>query len=213
MSDRPVPVDQPSAPADGEPANPAASPLGDGDFAELYLEHYSRLVRALIIAGSDPLTAQDLAQEAFARTFARWRRVRDGPNPAGYVHTTAFRLLHHRRPITETPVALDDTSLPAVPPVDHAALTAAAVRGALAGMAPRQRACVALCLYLGHSTGETAELLGISPSTVRVQLHRARQRLRAAAVDDRDSHPIVGNRRTALSSQPDPRTHTFNLRT
>jgi RNA polymerase sigma factor (sigma-70 family) len=153
------------------------------DFAELYLRHYSRLVRALIIAGADPHTAQDLAQEAFARTFQRWRRVRAGPNPPGYLHTIAFRLWRHRRPFTET--TLDDAVLPAVPGVEETALNAELVRQALADMAPRQRACVALCMYLGHSSEETAELLGISPSTVRVQLHRARQKLRltAAAAD------------------------------
>jgi DNA-directed RNA polymerase specialized sigma24 family protein len=112
----------------------------------------------------------------------RWRRLRTGANPAGYVHTVAFRLLHRRRPVAETP--LDDTFLPPVPPVDEAALAVETVRNALANMAPRQRACVALYVYLGHSADETAELLGISPSTVRVQLHRAHQTLRSAAGDD-----------------------------
>jgi RNA polymerase sigma-70 factor, ECF subfamily len=178
-SDKPEP-DRTGAPAKGQDS--AEPPSGGGDFAELYLKHYSRLVRALIIAGSDPVTAQDLAQEAFARTFQRWRRVRTGANPAGYVHTIAFRLLNRRRRLSETP--LEDTSLPPVPPVDEAALAAETVRNALAHMPPRQRACVALHVYLGHSADETAELLGISPSTVRVQLHRARQRLRSAAGDD-----------------------------
>jgi len=157
---------------------------GDGDFVELYLAHYSRLVRALIIAGSDPLSAQDVAQEAFARTWQRWRRIRTGSNPAGYIYTVAFRLLYDRRPMTEVLLDPDDTSLPPVPPADDAVLSADAVRDALATMAPRQRACVALCSYLGHSVDETAQLLGISPSTVRVQLHRARMRLRPAAGDD-----------------------------
>jgi RNA polymerase sigma-70 factor (ECF subfamily) len=159
----------------------AHSANNDGDFVELYLEHYSRLVRALTIAGADRFTAQDLTQEAFARTFQRWRRVRAGPNPAGYLYTVAFRLLRRRRPFTETP--LDDADLPGVPPLEEAVLNVAIVRQALAEMAPRQRACVALCLYLGRSTAEAAELLGVSPSTVRVQLHRARQRLRMTAGD------------------------------
>jgi RNA polymerase sigma factor (sigma-70 family) len=165
-------------PASDSPAegSDVARPAGDGgDFAELYLEHYSRLVRALIIAGADPATAQDLAQETFARTFQRWGRVRAGSNPPGYLHTIAFRLLRRRRRFTETP--LDDAYLPGVPGVEEAALNVEIVRQVLANMAPRQRACVALCVYLDYSTEETAGLLGLSPSTVRVQLHRARQKL------------------------------------
>ena len=63
------------------------------DFVECYLMHYRRLVRALRLGGADPATAEDLAQEAFARALARWRRVRKGANPPGYVYRTGFRLL------------------------------------------------------------------------------------------------------------------------
>jgi RNA polymerase sigma factor (sigma-70 family) len=166
----------------------------DGDFAELYLAHYSRLVRALIIAGADSATAQDLTQEAFARTFQRWRRVRAGPNPPGYLHTIAFRLLRRRRAFTET--RLDDAALPGVPGVEEAALNAETVRRVLAQMAPRQRACVALCTYLGYSNEETAELLGLSPSTVRVQVHRARQRLRVASAGTQSAGEAASPART-----------------
>jgi RNA polymerase sigma factor (sigma-70 family) len=169
----------------GEGSESARPANHDSDFVELYLEHYSRLVRALTIAGAGPFNAQDLTQEAFARTFQRWRRVRTGTNPAGYLYTVAFRLLRRRRPFTETP--LDDTNLPVVPPVEETVLTVEIVRQALAAMAPRERACVALCMYLGHSTEETAELLGVSPATVRVQLHRARQRLRMTPGDTHDA--------------------------
>jgi hypothetical protein len=37
-----------------------------------------------------------LAQEALARTLVRWRRVRRGTNPAGYVYCVSFRLLARR---------------------------------------------------------------------------------------------------------------------
>src|SRR5205823_3740447 len=52
---------------------------------------------ALRVAGTiDRAAAEDIAQEAFARTLGHWRRVRQGTNPAGYVYRVAFRLLRRR---------------------------------------------------------------------------------------------------------------------
>jgi DNA-directed RNA polymerase specialized sigma24 family protein len=62
------------------------------DFVTVYESHYPRLVRALEIGGLDRASAEDVAQEAFARTLVHWRRVRLGTNPPGYVYRTAFRL-------------------------------------------------------------------------------------------------------------------------
>jgi hypothetical protein len=88
------------------------------DFVELFRMHYPRLVRALVLAGSSTPGAEDLAQEAFARTFRHWRRVRGGTNPAGYVYRTGFRLLRGSgavpaSPIDDLPAAGSD---PATPP-------------------------------------------------------------------------------------------------
>jgi DNA-directed RNA polymerase specialized sigma24 family protein len=51
------------------------------DFVTVYEAHYPRLVRALQIGGLDRPSAEDVAQEAFARTLGHWRRVRLGTNP------------------------------------------------------------------------------------------------------------------------------------
>ena len=63
------------------------------DFVSCYTRHYGRLVKALRMAGADPGTAEETAQEAFAVALVRWNRVRRGSNPAGYVYTTGFRIL------------------------------------------------------------------------------------------------------------------------
>ena len=66
------------------------------DFVDLFTSQYSRLVGVLRISGAHGTAAEDLAQEAFARTLGHWRRVRQGSNPAGYVYRVAFRLLKRR---------------------------------------------------------------------------------------------------------------------
>jgi RNA polymerase sigma factor (sigma-70 family) len=55
------------------------------------------LVRALVLAGAPLPLAEDLAQDAFARMFTHWWRVRTGSSPAGYAYRSAFRLLSRSR--------------------------------------------------------------------------------------------------------------------
>jgi RNA polymerase sigma-70 factor (ECF subfamily) len=165
------------------------------DFVDCYQWHYRRLIRALQLDGADPSTAEDVAQEAFARALARWRRVSRGPNPPGYVYTTAFRLLARiRRRSGEAPGGPAAAPAPAsaaqVPlaagaassgsPTESEATTAVAVERALAVMPTRRRACAVMCLVVGLSVQEAAAALGIADGTVRKHLEEARRDLRAA---------------------------------
>ena len=147
------------------------------DFVDLYRVHYPRVVAALGLAGADHPRAEDLGQEAFARTYRHWKRVRRGPNPAGYVYTVAFRLLKDR--LEQLDEALPSESFPAGGSEDGTldTLTVAAV---IEAMPARRRACAALCFYLGFSREQAAQILGIAPSTVRVHLCRAREELARA---------------------------------
>jgi RNA polymerase sigma factor (sigma-70 family) len=81
----------------GRSSEVAEGSLVGTDFVDCYQTHYRRLIRALQLSGADQATAQDVAQEAFAQAFARWRSVSKGTNPPGYVYTTAFRLLRRGR--------------------------------------------------------------------------------------------------------------------
>jgi RNA polymerase sigma factor (sigma-70 family) len=160
----------PAVHADGADTDlPSPEP---SDFVELFRMHYGRVVRALSLAGAMPATAEDLAQEAFARTFGHWRRVRRGPNAPGYVYRVAFRLLRRRGLIPTT--AVDE----AVNGPEEGAVLAIDLERALAAMPPRRRACVVLCACLEVSTAEAAEILRVAPGTVRKQLELARATLR-----------------------------------
>jgi RNA polymerase sigma factor (sigma-70 family) len=163
--------------ATADPPAPLAA-LQTDDFVELFRLHYPRLVRAMALAGADREKAQDLAQEALARTLRHWRRVRRGPNPAGYPYRVAFRLLRRRGGLPPSP--LDDAEPDGTAGPEARAVAAADVASALAAMPPGRRACVILCWCLDTSTPDAAETLGISAGTVRKQLELARPRLRAA---------------------------------
>ncbi|MGC9962545.1 MAG: sigma-70 family RNA polymerase sigma factor [Acidimicrobiales bacterium] len=154
------------------PYDPAASAASD--FVEVYEKHYPRLVRALQMSGLDRASAEDAAQEAFARTLGHWRRVRLGANPSGYVYRVGFRVA--RRTFRRE----DSLEIEPESSVDLAGqVTArAVVETTLTRMPPRRRACAVMCLMSGLSTKEAARALGIAEGTVRKQLELARGTLR-----------------------------------
>lgn len=156
--------------------------MAAASFAALYAEQSPRVRRALVLAGADRELAADVAQEAFARTYARWRRVSAGTNPAGYVFRVAFRELRRRGHLPDEPDG--DAAAEAAPstgpgPEDSALASVAAGAALLAmgTMPPRRRACALLVLCAGLTADEAGDALGIAPSTVRVQVHRARAEL------------------------------------
>ena len=145
------------------------------DFAEYFQFLYPRLLRALQLAGAGTAHAEDVAQEAFARTLGHWRRVRGGTNPPGYVFRVGFRLLRTKGLLPTTP--FDDTVEAPGAAIDEAASAKVDIARSLASMPPRRRACVVLCWLLEESTSEAAETLGIAAGTVRKQLELARRQL------------------------------------
>jgi DNA-directed RNA polymerase specialized sigma24 family protein len=171
---------EPPLDATGDTPRPVAE-LGDDDFVACYKTSYHRLVRALRLAGASPTAAEDAAQEAFARAFVHWHRVRRGPNPVGYVYTAGFRLLakaqrkESRFPGTNK--AVDPGS--AGDPTQLAATTTVAIGSALAAMPRRRRACAVMCLVVGLPVHEAAVALGIADGTVRKHLEEARRDLAA----------------------------------
>jgi len=153
------------------------------DFVTCYELHYRRLVRALELAGADRQTAEDVAQDAFARALVHWWRVRRGPNPPGYVYTAGFRLLARAQRRSARNRLDDDSPTGAFAaaarsgpdPTAQSAVSSLDVRAALAAMPPRRRACAVMCLVVGLSVAEAGAALGIADGTVRKHLDEARK--------------------------------------
>jgi len=66
----------------GHPGSPGAA------FADFFAEGYPRLVRALLPATGDLASAEEAAQEAMTRAFARWGRVGRLDSPLGYAYVS-----------------------------------------------------------------------------------------------------------------------------
>jgi RNA polymerase sigma factor (sigma-70 family) len=147
----------------------------DPEFELLYAQHFERLIITLVLVGTQRETAEDLAQEAFARVLMRLDGIRD---PAAYLYRTAFRLRgrHLRRQVRATFVA--ETRTADASAAEEPAIRQREVVDLLRTLTRRQRECVVLAFYVGHSAEEAAAILGIRASTVRVHIHAARSAVR-----------------------------------
>ncbi len=65
---------------------------GSSDFEEFYAASYGRVVALVATMLGDRHQAEDIAQEAFARALARWRRVATYDVPEAWVRQVAMRL-------------------------------------------------------------------------------------------------------------------------
>jgi RNA polymerase sigma-70 factor (ECF subfamily) len=111
--------------------------------------------------------AEEATAEAFARAIASRDRLRD---PLAWVYRVAFRVAidelrrdRRRTTLTDAPIA----------PPEFAGLVEA-----LRKLSPNQRAAIVLRHMLDLDVAEVAKRMGVAAPTVRVHLHRGRERLR-----------------------------------
>jgi RNA polymerase sigma factor (sigma-70 family) len=153
-------------------------------FEDFYETNFRTVARAVHLTLGNADEAADMAQEAFVRTWAQWGRVGRRERPvlftlrvARNLATSRVRqLIRHRRAVRMLAGRADPAPTEAVGSV-------ITVRQALRQLPQRQRWAVVLCDMVGLSSSEAASIVGVSPSTMRVHLARARARLRLALFD------------------------------
>lgn len=160
----------------------SSEPVPPDGFAEFVAARSTALLRAAWLLTGDRGKAEDLLQTVLAAVWPRWSRIADGGSPEAYVRRSLFTTSlswRRRRWRFEVPEA----DVPAgAGPADGVADGCAdrdAVRRALAGLSAQQRAVVVLRYVEDQSVEQTAEVLGCSAATVKVQAGRALARLRA----------------------------------
>jgi RNA polymerase sigma-70 factor (sigma-E family) len=143
------------------------------EFTDFYVGSAVALRRTAYVVVRDWGLAEDLVQQAMAKLYVAWPRVRTETRMA-YARRTVVNecLSHTRRYRPETP---SDT-LPerAIDPPD----TSPDLTSALAVLPARQRAIVALRFLDDLPVSEVAALLGIADGTVKSQTSRALETLR-----------------------------------
>ena len=152
----------------------------DAEFERFFAAEHSRLERFATMLTGDPVRGGELTQEALARVYARWRRVRSG-SPGGYARQIITNLVRgeHRasklRTAKPTPRWARETKVPAA---DEHVIDSMRVVDALSSLPPVRRATVLLRFQEDLTEAEIARLLDRPLGTVKSDIHRALRQLR-----------------------------------
>lgn len=134
---------------------------------------YPRVARTAFLILHDAGLAEQIAQDSFLELYRRWPTLRDYEHPDAWVRRVAVQraVKHVRRERMRT----ERERLAVQQRWEH--LPDPDVARAVRTLSPMQRAAVALYYWDDAPVFEIARTLGVSESTVKQHLHRARQRL------------------------------------
>jgi RNA polymerase sigma-70 factor (sigma-E family) len=158
----------------------------EADFCEFVRSRTPALLRTAFLLTGDRHLAEDLVQDALARTHRARGRLADEGHFEAYTRTAMYHLhisLWRRRRFTESlPGELNDVAHPAGDHSNRVDLQVA-LHQALAQLTRRQRAVLVLRYFEDRSEAEAAALLSCSIGTIKSQTSKALARLRIIAPD------------------------------
>jgi RNA polymerase sigma-70 factor (sigma-E family) len=162
---------------------------GEQDLAAFVAARGPALLRLAWLLTADAQAAEDLVQEALARTIPRWRSIGPGGHEAYLrrairsVWIDTWRRRQARGGLDVVPAVVPGDRLEPGGPDSAVERTPdrLALGAALARLTPRQRAVLVLRFYEDQTERETARALGCSVNTVKSQTRHALERLRVLA--------------------------------
>jgi RNA polymerase sigma factor (sigma-70 family) len=161
--------------------------LMPGGFEGFYRQWFPSVARAVALVVRDVDQGQEIAQEGFARLWRKWDTMSSPDHARNFVFKVSLNEarshLRRRRPLRL--LAMERQADDVSPDAATGVTDRLTVFRAIGALSPRQRACVVLVDYLGHDAASAGLLLGMRPSTVRVQLMRGRARLREELGEER----------------------------
>ena len=154
----------------------------DRVFELLYRRHRVELYRWLLRETGDPEVAEDVVQTAFLQAYRALLRGDPPREPRAWLFAiarNANRSRFRRDRVSEA--ELDEDM-----PLAREESLASELREALAVLPPAQRAAILLQEVAGLSYAEIAERLGVTIGSVQMLVFRARRRLRAELLGERE---------------------------
>jgi len=148
----------------------------DGDrtaFGGLY-DRYARIVHGILLSRVPPGEVDDLVQDVFLVALRRLHTLRDAEAFGGWLAAIARNRArdYHRRPSAGEELPEDTAG------TDAGQTEAWAVLAAIRGLPEAYRETLILRLVEGMTGPEIAARTGLTPGSVRVNLHRGIQQLR-----------------------------------
>jgi RNA polymerase sigma-70 factor (ECF subfamily) len=147
---------------------------GDEDaFARLYTD-YVRLVHAILLGRVPPRDVDDLVQDVFLSAYTRIRELRDPAAFGGWLAAIARNRATDYLRRTHQPAQLPD-EVSGGDPIPTETLVVLEI---VHGLPEAYRETLLMRLVEGMSGAEIAERSGLTPASVRVNLHRGMKLLR-----------------------------------
>jgi RNA polymerase sigma-70 factor, ECF subfamily len=149
-------------------------------FGQLFLRHRDRLWAVALRTMGDADEAADALQDAMISAFRRAADFRGDSAVTTWLHRIVVNacLDRMRRRATRPVASEHDLDLLArTPQADPDREVRLDVLAALRTLVPEQRAALVMVDMLGYSVADTAEILGVSPGTVKSRCARGRARL------------------------------------
>jgi RNA polymerase sigma-70 factor (sigma-E family) len=147
----------------------------EGSITALYQAHALALTRLAHVMLGDKASAEDVVQEAFCGLYRNWAKLIDQAAALPYLRASVLngcRSAIRRRRIRASKAMYE----PAAASAESVVLTGEEHRSvllALRKLPARQREVLILRFYTHASDEEIAQVMGVSPSTVRSSRHRA----------------------------------------
>lgn len=173
--------------------------LAKGDeaaFTALYRHYSGPLYINFLRMVKDEAIAEEIIQDLFSRIWLKRETINIEKNFSAYLYRTGYNLvMDFYRKVKRDQVLYDKFRQIAtenyshIEEILHLKDSQALISKALDTLAPQQRKVFELCRIEGHTYKEVAELLGISPHTVKEYFVKANQAIRKY---------ITGNVDTAL---------------
>ena len=148
------------------------------DFESFFEEHRSKVFGAMCLVTGNRQEAEEITQDAFLRLWERWDRVAHLEDPTGFLFKTAMNVFRNRARRASIAarrslgITDDGDDLAAIEDRDE-------VIRLMRPLTAHQRAALVLTGYLGYSSEEAAQILGVRPSTVRALATKGRATARA----------------------------------
>ncbi len=147
-------------------------------FGELY-SRFSRMVHGALLARVPAADAEDLVQEVFLSALRKLKAIKDPAAFGGWIFTIARNRAMDFYREREDSVEVSENH-GHQQPRSQAALVAAAVLEVIQKLPEAYRETLAMRLVEGMTGPEIAERTGLTPGSVRVNLHRGMELLRQA---------------------------------
>jgi len=166
-------------------------------FTALYRYYSPRLYLNILALVRDPATAEELVQELFTRVWQKKENIAPG-NFAGYLYRIGQHLVHDFfRRLKKDRRLLDSFRLLAEEDHDngreasHYQQSYTLLQKAVDQLSPQQKRVYELVKIEGHSYKKAAEIMGISPFTVKEYLVATMKSLRNYFLHHRDESLLI----------------------